>query len=62
MEIHPESGSALALKVQSGSAIKTLSWTIGSSPARSVDLKPKGVDGGELTHEIAFPPTQAMGR
>jgi len=62
MEIHPESGSRLSLRVNSPSALESISWTIGASAAGEETFSSRGVVGGEYTHEIEFPADAGYGQ
>ena len=55
MEVHPETNPVLALKVDSGSALKAISWTVGNLATQSVEIKAKGVAGGEFLQAIPLP-------
>lgn len=62
MEFHPETGTRLSLKVISGSALKSIGWTIGASAAGEESVSSRGVAGGEYTHDILFPADAGYGQ
>lgn len=62
MEIHPEQGSRLAVRVVSGSALESVSWKIGASEPGREEIRSRGVSGGEYVQDIVFPPDAGYGQ
>ena len=60
MEVNSESTPRLILKITSESALKKLSWTLGSLPEQSVEIK--GKNSNPLTYEIPLPLTIDYGQ
>ncbi len=62
IEVHSESNAALSLRVNSGSALKTISWKFGELPAQSLEIKARDVTGGETLQSIPVPATVGYGK
>ena len=62
MEIHPERGSKLTVRIDSGSALESVSWKIGASAAGQKETGSRGDAGGEYVQEIVFPPDAGYGQ
>ena len=60
IEVNSESNPRLVIKVSSESALKKLSWTLGSLPEQNVEIK--GKSSNPLTYEIPIPLTIDYGQ